>query len=147
MKRLLLLLACLVYVLPATAQGTAQAFEPPTGLQQMVFHGSMGAYLVLGWTDGQITELAINSGDFDEANPAAALLFERFGTTHIEAWKLGVTIGITALLEFVWWKFEMSRRMRWIVTGVAVFAASFQGLAVRSNNQVVFTGSSFVFDF
>lgn len=148
MRRLVIVAVATLVLLaaaPALAQGTARAFEPPSTVQQMLFHGGVGAYVVAGIHDGRQTKLNLDTNPgLVEGNALPAWIINEFGTTTFQAWKIGMTFAIAAGLEWVWHTWD-SPTGRWVLIATTLGIAVLQGVVIESNLQVSVLGTSFLF--
>lgn len=151
-KALGAILLCTIYALPTQAQGTAQPIVVTASYwEEALFHGSLGAYAVAAIEDGHVTKVIIDNSDGSlvEGNPLPAWIIDEFGTTVLEAWKVGVTVAMVAGMEVLWFKWGRhgGKWMRVAMISASVGIAVLQAVVVRSNVELGTTGSSFLFNF
>lgn len=143
MKRLIAAaILTIAFALPATAQGTAQPFEPATTTQNVLMHGLAGSYMALGLVDLRQTTLALSVSGFQEGNSVPLWILENTGMTGFQVFKIAATIGITAVLELVYLKWSNNSRDRWFVITAIGAAVAVQAFVVESNSRVTITGES-----
>lgn len=142
-----LIVATILCPLAASAQGTASAItmNGPSQLQDILQRGGEGAYIVAGLLDLAITNPALRSGAFREANPVMAILLDDDDeyNTVFSVVKVGTTIALAGLME---WAYRLTRddpKLRWIVTSFTLGAAAFQTWVVDRNIRLVFKIAQF----
>lgn len=144
-------LLCGLWALPTQAQGTAQPIVTASYWEDFVVGGAIIGYVFESIEDGHVTKIIIDNSDGSlvEGNPLPAWIIREFGTTTLEAWKVGMTLVLAIAMEETWrrWGRYGGKWTRVAYISTYVGLAVFQAVVVRSNVELGVTGKSFLFTF